>query len=35
MTKEEPEMHTYPSVTFCTKFKENKDVAFEILNEGA
>ncbi len=26
-------MHTYPSVTICHAFKDNKDVVMDILNE--
>ena len=33
INKNETRMHTYPSVTICHAFKDNKDVVMDILNE--
>ncbi len=32
--KYEVEKHTYPSVTICQEFKDQKDIVLDILNEG-
>ncbi len=33
-SKETKELHTYPSVTICHVFKDEKNIAMDIFNEG-
>ncbi len=32
--RNETKTHSYPSITFCPKFKYDKDIAMDVINQG-